>query len=114
MICRHQPNSSTAQFRGRLIVKVALITPEGYPLFISYCYSEVTAQTARSQSNLLTTHLIKTKNYGNNEGNIMNNFDVQLAYYVYENFSRKPLSCSPPKRHHKIFSNKHHSPMSSL
>lgn len=90
MICRHQPNSSTAQFRGRLIVKVAPITPEGYPLFNSHCYSEVTAQAARGQSNLLPTHLIKNKNYGNNEGNSVNNFDMQSAYYMRENFPKNP------------------------
>lgn len=90
MICRHQPNSSTAQFCGRLIVKVALITPERYPLFNSHCYSEVTAQAARGQSNLLPTHLIKNKNYGNNEGNSVNNFDMQSAYYMRENFPKNP------------------------
>lgn len=88
MICRHQPNSSTAQFRGRLIVKVTPITPEGYPLFSGLCYSEVTAQAAGSEGNLLPNHLIKTKNYDNNEGDSVNNFDMQSAYYMRENLPK--------------------------
>jgi len=49
----------------------------------------------------LPTHLIKTKNYGNNEGDSVNNFDMQSAYYMRENFPK--ILKLPPKRHLKSF-----------
>ncbi|EID51077.1 hypothetical protein HMPREF0742_01500 [Rothia aeria F0184] len=50
----------------------------------------------------MPTHLIKTKNYDNNEGDSVNNFDMKSAYYMRENFP-KILRLFSPKRHLKSF-----------
>jgi len=61
----------------------------------------------------LPTHLIKTKNYDNNEGDSVNNFDMQSTYYMRENFP-KILKLLPPSGTLKVFSDNHHLSMSSL
>ena len=102
MICRHQPNSSTAQFRGRLIVKVAPITPEDTRSSLASVSQK--SQHKQQEVRVIFCRLasIKTKNYGNNEGDSVNNFDMKSAYYMRENFP-KILRLFSPKRHLKSF-----------